>query len=91
MGRKIQKNILTDYEGDFSKHIPEEQVERTRLLWNAIPSQLVKENKKCVYGKIKIFTGRKPERWKKFSVQPPNRSKTTRGKLARKNSRTKIR
>lgn len=51
--RKIQKNILADYEGDFSKHIPLEQVERTRLLWNAIPSQLVKENKKCVYGKIK--------------------------------------
>lgn len=51
--RKIQRNILNDYEGDFSKHIPLEQVERTRLLWNAIPSQLVKENKKCVYGKIK--------------------------------------
>jgi predicted AAA+ superfamily ATPase len=51
--RKIQKNILSDYEGDFSKHIPPEQVERTRLLWNAIPSQLIKENKKCVYGKIK--------------------------------------
>jgi len=51
--RKIQRNILSDYEGDFSKHIPPEQVKRTRLLWNAIPSQLVKENKKCVYGKIK--------------------------------------
>ena len=51
--RKIQRNILNDYEGDFSKHIPPEQVERTRLLWNAIPSQLVKENKKCVYGRIK--------------------------------------
>lgn len=51
--RKIQRNILSDYESDFSKHIPSEQVERTRLLWNAIPSQLVKENKKCVYGKIK--------------------------------------
>lgn len=51
--RKIHKNILDDYEGDFSKHIPPEQVERTRMLWNAIPSQLVKENKKCVYGKIK--------------------------------------
>lgn len=51
--RKIQRNILNDYEGDFSKHIPPEQVERTRLLWNAIPSQLVKENKKCVYRKIK--------------------------------------
>ena len=53
LARKIQRNILSDYEGDFSKHIPPEQVERTRLLWNAIPSQLVKENKKCVYGKIK--------------------------------------
>lgn len=51
--RKIQKNILDDYESDLSKHISPEQVERTRLLWNAIPSQLVKENKKCVYGKIK--------------------------------------
>ncbi len=51
--RKIQRNILSDYESDFSKHIPPEQVERTRLLWNAIPSQLIKENKKCVYGKIK--------------------------------------
>jgi hypothetical protein len=51
--RKIQDNILTDYDSDFSKHIPAEQVERTRMLWNAIPSQLIKENKKCVYGKIK--------------------------------------
>lgn len=51
--RTIQKNILNDYENDFSKHIPKEQIEGTRLLWNAIPSQLVKENKKCIYGKIK--------------------------------------
>jgi len=51
--RKLQNNILADYENDFSKHIPKELVERTRLLWNAIPSQLVKENKKCIYGKIK--------------------------------------
>lgn len=51
--RKIQKNILNDYEQDFSKHIPPEQIERTRLLWNSIPSQLIKENKKCVYGQIK--------------------------------------
>lgn len=51
--RKLQNNILKDYENDFSKHIPRDQVERTRLLWNAIPSQLVKENKKCVYGRIK--------------------------------------
>ncbi|MCR4623929.1 MAG: ATP-binding protein [Alphaproteobacteria bacterium] len=51
--RRLQINLLADYENDFSKHIPKEQVERTRLLWNAIPSQLIKENKKCVYGRIK--------------------------------------
>lgn len=51
--RKLQKQILGDYENDFSKHIPLEQVERTRLLWQAIPSQLIRENKKCVYGRIK--------------------------------------
>lgn len=51
--RKLQNNILNDYENDFSKHIPPEQVERTRLLWQAVPSQLIKENKKCVYGRIK--------------------------------------
>ncbi|MCR5225411.1 MAG: ATP-binding protein [Alphaproteobacteria bacterium] len=51
--RKLQNNILNDYENDFSKHMPLEQVERTRLLWQAVPSQLIKENKKCVYGRIK--------------------------------------
>ena len=51
--RRLQNNILNDYENDFSKHIPREQVERARLLWQAVPSQLTKENKKCVYGRIK--------------------------------------
>ena len=51
--RRLQNNILKDYENDFSKHISSDQIERVRLLWNAIPSQLVKENKKCVYGRIK--------------------------------------
>nr|MCR5225179.1 hypothetical protein [Alphaproteobacteria bacterium] len=39
--RKLQNNILNDYENDFSKHMPLEQVERTRLLWQAVPSQLM--------------------------------------------------
>ena len=51
--RKLQKDILKSYDNDFSKHVPNNYIERTRLLWNAIPSQLIKENKKCVYGKIK--------------------------------------
>lgn len=51
--REIQKRILAAYEQDFSKHAPNEVVPRIRMLWNSIPSQLTKENKKFVYGLIK--------------------------------------
>lgn len=51
--RKIQQDILTAYEQDFSKHAPHEVVPRIRMLWNAIPAQLTKENKKFIYGAIK--------------------------------------
>ncbi len=51
--RIIQKQILTAYENDFSKHAPTAIVPRIRMLWNSIPSQLAKENKKFIYGAIK--------------------------------------
>jgi uncharacterized protein len=51
--RIIQKRILTAYEHDFSKHAPSDIVPRIRMLWNSIPSQLVKENKKFIYGAVK--------------------------------------
>lgn len=51
--RDIQTRILTAYEQDFSKHAPFETVPRIRMLWNSIPSQLTKENKKFLYGLIK--------------------------------------
>ena len=51
--RKIQKRILTGYEQDFSKHAPKEIVPKIRMLWNSIPSQLAKENKKFIYGLIR--------------------------------------
>ena len=51
--REIQKQILMAYEQDFSKHAPNEMIPRIRMLWNSIPSQLTKENKKFVYGLIK--------------------------------------
>ena len=44
--RDIQKRILAAYEQDFSKHAPHEIVPKIRMLWNSIPSQLAKENKK---------------------------------------------
>lgn len=51
--REIQKQILTAYEQDFSKHAPSELVPRLRMLWNSIPAQLAKENKKFIYGLIR--------------------------------------
>ena len=51
--REIQKRILSAYEQDFSKHAPREIVPRLRMLWNSIPSQLAKENKKFVYGLVR--------------------------------------
>lgn len=51
--RTIQKNILSAYEHDFSKHAPSEIVPRIKMLWQSIPSQLSKENKKFIYGVVK--------------------------------------
>lgn len=51
--RDIQQRILSAYEQDFSKHAPNETVPRIRMLWNSIPAQLTKENKKFIYGLIK--------------------------------------
>lgn len=51
--REIQQRILAAYEQDFSKHAPNEAVPRIRMLWNSIPAQLAKENKKFIYGLIK--------------------------------------
>lgn len=51
--RNIQKRILAAYEQDFSKHAPNEMVPKIRMLWNSIPSQLTKENKKFIYGLLR--------------------------------------
>ena len=51
--RKIQKRILTAYEQDFSKHAPKEIVPKIRMLWNSIPSQHAKQNKKFIFGLIR--------------------------------------
>ncbi len=51
--RRIQNRLLLSYEGDFSKHAPREIVPRIRMVWQSIPSQLAKENKKFVYGVIR--------------------------------------
>ncbi|HIY30093.1 MAG TPA: ATP-binding protein [Candidatus Mediterraneibacter avicola] len=51
--RAIQKRILAAYEQDFSKHAPIEIVPKIRMVWNSIPAQLAKENKKFIYGLVR--------------------------------------
>lgn len=51
--RNVQNRLLFAYENDLSKHAPEEIVSRIRMLWNSIPTQLARENKKFIYGLIR--------------------------------------
>ncbi len=51
--RDLQKQILEAYELDFSKHAPSDIVPRIRMLWNSIPSQLARENRKFIYGAVR--------------------------------------
>ncbi|MDY5089068.1 MAG: AAA family ATPase [Prevotella sp.] len=51
--RSIQQQIVQDYRRDFSKHAPEREVPRINMVWDIIPAQLAKENKKFVYGTVK--------------------------------------
>ena len=49
----IQQNILDSYEADFSKHVDTNEANKISLIWNGIPSQLARENKKFVYQLVK--------------------------------------
>ena len=51
--RYLQNRIIEMYENDFSKHTTENELPRIRMVWNSIPMQLAKENKKFFFGKIK--------------------------------------
>lgn len=44
--RAVQEGILLGYQRDFSKHAPAEETSRISLIWNSIPEQLARENKK---------------------------------------------
>lgn len=51
--RQIQEKILAAYRYDFSKHAPSNEVPRINMVWDSIPSQLAKDNKKFIYGAMK--------------------------------------
>lgn len=51
--RQLQSDIVRQYEGDFGKHINAGTLPRIRMVWDSIPMQLAKENKKFFFGQIK--------------------------------------
>lgn len=51
--REIQKELLVYYANDFSKHAPAQTVPRIQMVWNSIPMQLAKENRKFIYGLLR--------------------------------------
>lgn len=50
--REVQRSILSTYNRDMGKHTKTE-VTRIRMVWNSIPAQLAKENKKFAYKEVK--------------------------------------
>ncbi len=61
--RDLQNDILKTYQNDFSKHAPAEIIPRINMVWQSIPAQLAKENKKFIYSVI-----RKGARAKEFEL-----------------------
>ena len=51
--QEIQHEILDSYERDFSKHAPINELPRIRQVWESVPTQLAKENKKFIYGLLR--------------------------------------
>lgn len=51
--KQIQSDILADYADDFSKHAPAVDIEKIRMIWDSIPKQLAKENKKFMFSHVK--------------------------------------
>ena len=51
--RDVHRRLLLAYEQDFSKHAPYDIVPRIRQVWNSIPAQLSRENRKFIYGLVK--------------------------------------
>lgn len=46
--RYVQQTLLNGYQRDFTKHAPKEIAPRLSLIWDSIPSQLSRENKKFI-------------------------------------------
>lgn len=50
---EVQDRILKDYADDFGKHTTPDTATKIRLIWDAIPSQIARENNKFIFSHVK--------------------------------------
>lgn len=50
---EIQNQILKDYADDFGKHTTTDTAIKIKLIWDAIPSQIAKDNNKFIFSHVK--------------------------------------
>ena len=50
---EVLSGILKDYADDFSKHAPGEEVIKMRWIWDSIPVQLARENRKFMFSHVR--------------------------------------
>ncbi|MBQ7649490.1 MAG: ATP-binding protein, partial [Victivallales bacterium] len=50
--RELQNSLLQNYRDDFGKHAPQEEVRKIEMIWDSVPKQLAKENKKFLYNDV---------------------------------------
>jgi predicted AAA+ superfamily ATPase len=51
--REVQDAIIKSYYADFAKHIPGRDIAKVRQIWDSVPAQLGKENKRFLYSDMK--------------------------------------
>ena len=50
---KLQSRIISGFENDFAKNAPISMFPKLSAIWNAIPAQLAKENRKFIFSRVK--------------------------------------
>lgn len=50
---EVQERILRDYSDDFGKHTTPETATKVKLIWDAIPTQIARDNNKFIFSHVK--------------------------------------
>ena len=49
----VLQSVISSYQLDFSKHVEKKDIPKINYIWNSLPSQLARENKKFLYQAVR--------------------------------------